>query len=374
MFKQLIRLFVQATTVSLLFIASIAGAADNVILIGQAIDLSGPNASLGRDYVAGIRTYFDMLNSAGGINGKRIQYIVRDDQGRAELAAKAVSALIEREHVDYLFGGIGDEALDAITDSPAFQRSNHILFAPLATAEPSTGGRVLFWRPSYKQEIRHIFAHFSNLGSTDVGVVYQESPANREAYRSISSEIQDRRMKLSGTAHIDANGDKVAQAAQRLAASKPSFVLVIADTISTALFLKEYRKRDAQTFVVGTSLINLLTLRELAGRQAVEWTVFSQVVPNPVASTSVLQMEHLTMMRKYRDEEVSTLTLEGFAAAKALGKSIQHSRRGPRQALQELLANGSNIDLGGYSIAASNNRLSTYLDIALTRKGNGLVF
>ncbi|MGH8810208.1 MAG: ABC transporter substrate-binding protein [Noviherbaspirillum sp.] len=374
MLKQLTRLVVQTATASLFFLASAAGAASNLIVIGQAIDLSGPNASLGRDYVAGIKTYFDALNAAGGINGKRIQYIVRDDRGQAELAAKTAAELIERDQVDYLFGGVGDEAARAITDAPAFRRGTHILFAPLAAAEPASGGRILFWRPSYKQEIRHIFAHFSRLGIADVGIVYQDSPSNLEAYRSLSSEIQERRMKLSGTARIGAGGDQIAQEAQRLASSKPGFILVIADTIGSALFLKEYRKHDAQTFVAGTSLINLSTLRELAGQSAVEWTVFSQVVPNPGAGTSLLQVEHLTMMRKYRDEAVSSLTLEGFAAAKALSKAIQQSRRGPRNALQDLLASGGEIDLGGLSVIVSNNRLSSYLDIALFKKGSGLVF
>jgi hypothetical protein len=82
-------------------------------------------------------------------------------------------------------------------------------------------------------------------------------------------------------------------------------VIVIGDTIGTALFLKEFRKSAPQTFVAGTSLTNLETLRELAGLRAVEWTVFSQVVPNPNNSKTALQLEHLNMMKKYRDEPPS---------------------------------------------------------------------
>ena len=83
-------------------------AANNMIVIGQSIDLSSPNAAIGRDYVAGIKTYFDSINSAGGINGKRVQYIVRDDQGQPDMAAKTVTDLIERDQIDYLFGGVAE--------------------------------------------------------------------------------------------------------------------------------------------------------------------------------------------------------------------------------------------------------------------------
>lgn len=361
---------------ALLFVSVSANAANNAIVIGQVVDLSGPNASIGRDYVAGIKTCFDMVNASGGINGKRIQFVVRDDNGQSDLAAKAATELIERERIDYLFGGIGDEQTRAVVESASFRRSGHTLFAPLTNTDYENGARVLFWRPGYKQEIRHLFAHFGKLGINNVGIVYQDSPANLEAYRGISAEAKERKLKLSVTARIGVNGEGTAQEAERLAASRPGFILIIADTINTALFLKEYRRRDAQTFVAGTSLINLSTLRELAGDKATEWTVFSQVVPNPGAGTSLIQIEHLNMMRKFRDETVSAMTLEGFAAAKALVKILQQARPSGRSVLQDFVAQSRDIDIGGLLLAASqgNNRLSAYVDIALFKKGSGLMF
>lgn len=371
-FTRIIRTLFISVLISLPVLAHAAG---NAIVIGQAIDLSGPNAAIGRDYVAGIKTYFDSINSSGGINGKRIQYIVRDDQGESGMAVNITTELIERDQVDYLFGGVGDGATLAVLDSPSFKHSGQILYAPLAAAGQLTGSRVLFWRPGYKQEIRHLFTHFVRLGLKNAGIVYQESPANLEAYSSLKAELQTHGMTVTGTAHIGVNGDLNALEAQRLAATKPGFVIVIADTISTGLFLKEFRKHDAQTFVAGTSLINLSTLRELAGAKAVEWTVFSQVVPNPNSATSLIQVEHLNMMRKYRDEAVSSLTLEGFAAAKALVKTIMQAKHS-RSALHELMAQNGDIDLGGLSIVATanSNHLSNYLDIALFKKGSGLLF
>ncbi len=361
----------------LLCLPVLAEATNNTIVIGQAIDLSGPNGSIGRDYVAGIKTYFDAINADGGINGKRVHYIVRDDQGQPEAAVRLTSELIEREQIDYLFGGVGEGITQAVLDAPAFKRSGLIMFAPLAGASLSGAGRVLFWRPSYKQEIRHLFSHFGKLGIKDVGIVYQESAANQEAYRNLTTEIQERGMKLTGIAQIKGHVGQfeMEMEAKRLALSKPGFVIVIADTIGTALFLKEFRNYAAQTFVASTSLVNLGTLRELAGTRAVEWTVFSQVVPNPNSGSSLIQTEHLNMMKKYRDEPVSSMTLEGFAAAKALCKTIQQSRRS-NAALQELIAQNGDIDLGGLSIVSSahNRHLSSYLDIALFKKGSVLVF
>ncbi|HEY0848073.1 MAG TPA: ABC transporter substrate-binding protein [Noviherbaspirillum sp.] len=375
MSNRFVRALVYGTS-AFFFLAGPASAGDNPIVVGQVIDLSGPNASIGRDYVAGIKTCFDMVNSQGGIHGRRIHLTVRDDGGQAEAAAKAATELIERDGVDYLFGGVGDEQTKSIVDAPAFRRSSLTLFAPLANSEFDAGTRILFWRPEYQQEIRHLFAHFSKLGIASVGIAYQETRTSQAALHSLTTEIRERQMRVVATARIGENGERIAQEAKQLAMTQPGFVLVIADTINTAMFLKEYRKHDAQRFVAGTSLVNLATLRELAGERATEWTVFSQVVPNPAAGTSLIQVEHMSMMRKFRDETVSALTLEGFAAAKTLVTILQQAKGDRRTALYDFRAQKRDIDIGGLLLSASrnNHRLSSYLDTALLRKGSGLMF
>ena len=360
------------TTLSL---SSNAQAAGENIVIGQAIDLSGPNADLGRDYVAGIKTYFDVLNVNGGVNGRHIQYLTRDDQGKPELAVKAVTELIEEKHVEYLFGGVGDEVTQATLTAPAFKHSGLVLYAPLAGADYQKDPRILLWRPSYLQEIRYIFSHFGKLGIKDIGVVYRESPTTAEAYRNLTAEIKATGIKLSGSVNLSGDNTRIAGDAARLARANPGFVIVIADTVSTGLFLKEFRKYAPQTFVAGSSLTNLQMLRQLAGAQAVDWTVFSQVVPNPNLGSSTIQLEHMNMMKKYRDEPVSSFTLEGFSVAKSWMRLTQGRKQGTA-ASQAFNAPKGGIDIGGYIVGATpaSNRLSAYVDIALFSKANGLTF
>jgi branched-chain amino acid transport system substrate-binding protein len=346
------------------------------IVIGQSIDLSGPGAALGRDYVAGIKTYFDGLNSRGGVQGKRIHYVVYDDRGEPARAAEGITELIQDHNVDYLMGGIGDETTQAILNAPRFRRSEHILFAPVAGASYEGNSRVMVWRPGYKQEIRHIFSHFAALGFKEVGVAYQDGPLYRDVPMLMQEEARRHAMTISGTARIGTDNDRLAGDAARLARTAPRFVVVIADGIGTALFLKEFRKHQRDTYVAGTSLTNLEMLVQLAGPQAVEWTLFSQVVPDPRAGRSLLQIEHLDMLRRFRDEPPSSLTLEGFAVAKSLVAAITMSGTGSRSALRELGNRQAELELGGLAIVFSRNwaPLSRYLDIALFRKGGYLVF
>lgn len=341
-----------------------AAPAPNVglLTVGQVIDLSGPNSALGRDYVAGIRTSFDAINAAGGINGKRVQYLVLDDVGDAINTPRLVTELIEHNKIDVLLGGIGDASVLATLNTAAFKHSGLSLNAPLAAVDDR---RVVNWRPDRLQEIRYLLGYFEKLGIKRVGIAYQEASIHGDALNALTDELKQRGMTISGIARIDtnANGALMQQETQKLAVSRPGFVVTIADTISSALFLKAFRESDQKTFVAGTSLINLSTLREIAGIKAVEWTVFSQVVPNPSGAKTPLQIEHAAMMKKFRDEAVSSLTLEGFLVGKTLAKTLQPGA--PRT-----------VDLGGLMITAipGTASQSRYLDIALFKKGAGLVF
>ena len=361
--------------VSLAFLLNSAFAQDNAIVIGQAIDLSGPSGSIGRDYVAGITTYFDSLNVAGGLNGRRIKYLVRDDQGDAAASAKAVAELISKDKVDYLLGGIGLSVTNAVVASPAFKQSALTLFAPLVSSVKDYNSRVVFWRPSPEQEMQYIFSYFDKLGIKSVGIAYQESEFNQEMYQYVVAEVSKRKMSLSGVARISNSPVENEKEATALAAKNPGIVIVVSDTVGTGLFLKQFRKRADKTFVAGMSLINLETLAEVAGRSALEWTVFSQVVPNPLGKKTIVQIDHSAMMKKFRDEDLSSLTLEGFIVAKTLAKAITMSKSG-RDGLQVLITQKHTLDLGGISVTPDDpsRHMSGYVDIALFRKGGGLLF
>lgn len=342
-----------------------AFAADNVITVGQAIDLSGPNGSIGRDYVAGITTYFDSINAKGGVNGKKIRYIVRDDHGKPAEAAALVGGLINQDRADYLIGAIGAEATQAIMAAPAFQQSRHVLFAPLADSFTVPNGRALFWRPSVEREFQYILGYFQNLGVTRVGIALQDGTQHARGHKFVLDELRKRGMTLGGVAAISAQPGTTEAEAKRLSGAGVRLVITIGDTISSAQFLKAFRKHDPATFVAGTSLINLETLSQIAGAKATEFTVFSQVVPNPESTVTALQAEHVNMMKKFRDEPASALTLEGFAVAKTLVKTMQASGAGKAP-----------IDLGGMTIAAGDreHNLSRYVDIALFKRGGGLMY
>jgi branched-chain amino acid transport system substrate-binding protein len=233
----------------------------------------------------------------------------------------------------------------------------------------------MYWRPNIESEYKYILSYFDKLGIKDIGLAVQDTPAMRSAYQFVTAEIARRGLRLSGVAKLTGNQAERDSQIQKLSASGAKLVITVADTIGAAQFLRSFRKTSPAVFVAGTSLTNLTTLREIAGARATEYTVFSQVVPNPESSASPLQVEHSDMMKKFRDEPSSSITLEGFAVAKTLVKAIVQEAAG-KGGLQAMVSNRTAIDLGGMTIISADqgNNMSRYVDIALFKRDGGLMY
>jgi branched-chain amino acid transport system substrate-binding protein len=74
------------------------------IQVGFFGALTGPTATFALSGKNGSALAADELNAAGGVLGKRIEFVVEDDRNEASEAASAVSKLITRDHVVALIG------------------------------------------------------------------------------------------------------------------------------------------------------------------------------------------------------------------------------------------------------------------------------
>jgi branched-chain amino acid transport system substrate-binding protein len=75
------------------------GVTDNEILVGTVTDLSGVTAIQGVNNANAIRMLFDEENAKGGINGRKIRYIVEDSQYQVPRAVQAMNKLLNNDKV-----------------------------------------------------------------------------------------------------------------------------------------------------------------------------------------------------------------------------------------------------------------------------------
>lgn len=81
-------------------------APDNEIRIGNLMPYSGPLSEFGAIGQAEA-AYFDMVNDRGGINGRKIRFISRDDNSDPTVALELTRNLVEKDDVHLMFGSFG---------------------------------------------------------------------------------------------------------------------------------------------------------------------------------------------------------------------------------------------------------------------------
>ena len=96
------RLFRMAI-IALLSVGGLATAhAEDTVKYGLGVSLTGPLGFAGNQYTKGVQTAFDYVNSEGGINGKKLEVIIRDIKGLPNEAVLAAKRLIDLDKVRVL--------------------------------------------------------------------------------------------------------------------------------------------------------------------------------------------------------------------------------------------------------------------------------
>lgn len=113
MFKNLLAI-VMGLALTLPAAAETRGVTDAELLIGTYSDLSGVTAMWGVNNTNAWRMVFDETNEKGGINGRKIKYIVEDNQYQIPRSVQAANKLINRDGVFMLVANGGTPMNNAV--------------------------------------------------------------------------------------------------------------------------------------------------------------------------------------------------------------------------------------------------------------------
>ena len=92
----------------------VRGVTDTEITIGTYTDLSGVTVAWGVNNSNAYRMAFDEVNAKGGINGRKIKYIVEDNQYQVPRSIQAANKLINRDNVFFMVANGGTPMNNAV--------------------------------------------------------------------------------------------------------------------------------------------------------------------------------------------------------------------------------------------------------------------
>ena len=85
---------------------TIPASAQDTVKLGLVAAMSGQSAKSGEAIVRGLSLAIDEINAKGGLLGKRVTLLVRDDESNPAKGVVAARELVQRERVAALFGGL----------------------------------------------------------------------------------------------------------------------------------------------------------------------------------------------------------------------------------------------------------------------------
>ena len=92
------------------------GQSRDPIKIGFPIPLTGPYGAEASDQQAGATLAVDEVNARGGLRGRRVELLVRNDQLKPGVGAQRTKELIESEKVHFVIGGLSAAVQMAINE------------------------------------------------------------------------------------------------------------------------------------------------------------------------------------------------------------------------------------------------------------------
>jgi len=174
------------------------GVSDTEIKIGNTMPYSGPASAwgvIGKSEAA----YFAMINDQGGVNGRKINFISRDDGYSPPKTVEMVRKLVEEDQVLLLFQTLGTPSNSAIRD---YLNDNKIPQLFVATGadkwnDPRHYPWTMGWQPSYRVEARIYGGYIlKNLPDAKIAVLYQNDDLGRDYLTGLREGLGDKADKL----------------------------------------------------------------------------------------------------------------------------------------------------------------------------------
>ncbi|MDH2387110.1 ABC transporter substrate-binding protein [Bradyrhizobium sp. CER78] len=167
------------------------GATDTEIKIGNIMPYSGPASAygiIGRTEAA----YFKKINDAGGINGRKINFISYDDAYSPPKAVEQARKLVESDEVLLIFNSLGTPSNSAIQKYMNSKKVPQLFVATGATKwnDPKDFPWTMGWQPNYQSETQ-IYAKYilKNMPNAKIAVLYQNDDYGKDYLKGLKDGL-----------------------------------------------------------------------------------------------------------------------------------------------------------------------------------------
>ena len=216
--------------------------AQEALKVGLVAAMSGQSAKSGEAIVRGLSIAIDEINAKGGVLGKKLELVVRDDESNPAKGLVAARELAQREKVVALFGGLDTPVSLAIV--PFANQAKIPFMGVWAAGTPITrngAAENYAFRVSAVDEIVDVaMVDYSvkKYGAKKPGMILINNPWGESNEKGLKAALSDKKMQYAAIEKFETNDVDVVPQLTRLKQAGADVLYLVANVAPSAQVVK----------------------------------------------------------------------------------------------------------------------------------------
>lgn len=312
------------------------GVTDAEIVLGSSLALTGHAGYLGTQTLRGAEAYLRRVNKEGGVHGRRIRVLARDDAYDPPRCLANTQRFIINRDVFALFCYVGTP-----TTLKALPMVDEARIPLLGVFTGANALRVPFnryvinIRASYYEETRTVVQHLvQELGLSRVAVFYQYDAYGFDGLVGTELALKEYGLEPVARGSYIRGTEDVEDGLRRIRASRAEAVVMVGTYGACAKFIRRAGEVGFEPIFYNVSFVGAEALARRLGPENQSRVIMSQVVPpvpetaGPDADQGRVDVQYVyDLQQLYPGEPPSFAGLEGYLNARILVEGLR--RAGP---------------------------------------------
>jgi len=329
---------------------------DHEIVFGQSGSFSGHFKYYGITIRDAINAYFDQVNKAGGIRGKKLRLISLDDQGDAEQTKKNIDELYTKYGIDKFIGVMGTRGI--LLELPLIKSKKIAFFFTWGSDQQLRDQKlnnIINGFGLLNPQVDLLREYVVNtLSFKNIGIFHADDALSVDAANYLVKKLE-----LNGITPTVARYNRftmnIESAATNLLKKDPRAVICIGTSMPTVKLINAFFENG----FFGTQFLGIdstFLVPELLRYKGASFK-FVSAVPDPLKSSLPIAQEYRAAFSSYLDStDYSTLSFSYFISTAIVCKALEQTTLFSNEAIIKEIESFKSTTISGFPIAfdASN--------------------
>jgi len=349
-------------------ILPVSALAEETVKVGIVLPITDPEAKSGEIEKQSFAMALEEINEAGGIKGKRLEFLVEDDNYDPEEGRLVVKRLITMQRVVMVGGGFSSSVTFAVADVAQQNRVPFLVNTAVADKITEQGWDYVFrLNPPESERASGVESFLDEVVKPKSAVIlHEKSSAGTRGAKFFNKSCDKLGIKVLMTEVYKPGSIDFKPILAKLKQVNPDIVFLISSAKDGSLIMRQSQelKLSPKLFIGGAAGFTLPDFVQDAGKaseKVVTPTLWHQLLPLPGA------MDYFNKFKARYNKETNYHGAEAYAAAQVIADALKRTKSlepdDIKLALKEtdMMTVLGPVKFTSYKTKNNQNKLTTYV-------------